>query len=294
MLNIKDSKEIMETKGMIFDIEEFAIYDGPGIRTTVFFKGCPLRCIWCHNPEGISQYPEMMVKTALCDNCGRCEKICAYRQTLCTACGDCIDECPKHIRKISGYEITAGELAAKLKKNIDSYKSSGGGVTISGGEPFYQSEFLFALLNGLNGIHKAIETSGYTSCDIFTKFLDYIDLYIMDIKHIDAIIHKEITGVGNKQILENLRILKESNKPFIIRIPLIPDINDSDENLSATANLLAGSKNLLRVEFLPYNKLTKTKYISLSKKYNPPFDETKEPNISQEYFTQIGIKSVIL
>ena len=290
---------MQETKGIIFNIEEFAIYDGPGIRTTVFFKGCPLRCIWCHNPEGISNKPELMVTPTLCGGCGRCKKVCPNghsqkSQKLCTACGRCVDECPKHIRKISGYEITAENLANKIKKNKDFYKESGGGVTISGGEPFYQSEFLFALLDEIKELHKTIETSGYTSCNIFTKALYYADLIIMDIKHADPLIHKEITGTDNRQILENLKILKDSDTAFIIRIPLIPDINDSDENLCETSKLIAGAKNLIRVELLPYNKFTKTKYTSLGREYNPPFDETKQPNTNQEYFDKIGVRSVIL
>jgi pyruvate formate lyase activating enzyme len=292
-----------ETKGIIFNIEEFAIYDGPGIRTTVFFKGCPLRCIWCHNPEGIYKEPELMMTPALCSGCGRCKKVCPNNknnihninsQKLCTACGHCVDECPKHIRKISGYEITAGDLAEKLKKNISFYKESGGGVTISGGEPFYQSEFLFALLSELTGIHRAIETSGYTSGSIFIKALDYADLIIMDVKHTNLSVHKEITGVDNRRILENLKILKDSGKSFIIRVPLIPDVNDGDENLCKTAELLKGAKNLVRAELLPYNKFTKTKYISLGREYNPPFDGTKQPNINQAYFNKIGVRSVVL
>jgi len=250
----------LNIKGLIFNIEEFAIYDGPGIRTAVFFKGCPLECIWCHNPEGINMSTELMIKTG----------------------------------RICGYEISAPELAAKLRKNEDFYKSSGGGVTISGGEPFEQSEFLFELLNELRGLHTAIETSGYVSSGIFKKALDYASLIIMDIKHADSDIHKKLTGIDNGQILANLEILKSSQTPFIIRVPLIPGINDGDENLRETAELIAGADNLVQVELLPYNKLTGAKYKALGREYNPPFDENKEPNINQEYFIKAGIRSKVL
>lgn len=249
-----------EIKGTVFNIEEFAIYDGPGIRTAVFLKGCALRCAWCHNPEGINKSPELMVKSG----------------------------------RISGYEISAAELAAKLRKNADFYESSGGGVTISGGEPFEQSEFLFELLGELRGLHTAIETSGYTSGEIFARALDCVNLIIMDIKHADSAEHEKLTGMDNRLILSNLEILKASSTPFIIRVPLIPGINDSDENLSETAGLLAGAKNLVQVELLPYNKLTGAKYKALGREYNPPFDESKEPNINQEYFIKAGIRSKLL
>jgi len=245
-------------KGLLFNIEEFAIYDGPGIRTAVFLKGCPLRCIWCHNPEGINKVPELM-KSRIC-----------------------------------GYEINAGELAAKLRKNSDFYESSGGGVTITGGEPFYQSDFLFALLSELCGLHTAIETSGYVSSDIFAKASNFTDLIIMDIKHANSSEHKKLTGMDNEQILANLEILKNSDTPFIIRVPLIPGINDSDKNLRETAELLTGAENLVQVELLPYNKLTGAKYKALGRVYNPPFDESKEPNINQEYFINAGIRSKVL
>ena len=243
---------------MLFNVEEFAIYDGPGIRTAIFFKGCPLRCVWCHNPEGINKKPEPMKN------------------------------------KICGYEIGVSELAAELRKNADFFNSSGGGITVSGGEPFCQSEFLFALLSELNDLHRAVETSGYTSSELFINSLNYIDLFIMDIKHADSDIHKKITGVGNEQILKNLEILKNSGVPFIIRVPLIPGITDSDKNLSETAELLAGSKNLMQVELLPYNKLTGAKYKNLGRKYNPPFDEEQEPNTNQKYFEEAGIWSRML
>jgi len=248
-----------ETKGLIFNIEEFAVYDGPGIRTAVFFKGCPLRCVWCHNPEGISNSPETLVN-------GR----------------------------ISGYEITAGELAAKLSKNIDFYNSSGGGVTVSGGEPLAQIEFLLALLDELKsaGIHTAIETSGFAASENFSRVLELVDLVILDIKHADSAMHKEFTGVDNTPILANLELLKLSDVPFIVRIPLIPDVNDSDENMRATAELLKGVKNLIQVELLPYNKLTGAKYRTLGKPYNPAFNEQVEPSVNQKHFTDNNIRSV--
>lgn len=279
---------------MIFDIEEFAVYDGPGIRTTVFFKGCPLNCIWCHNPEGISKKQELMIKHKLCSGCGQCMEVCPFNMEKCTACGACVAECPVHIRKICGIEITAHELSEKVKKNNDFYHEDNGGITISGGEPFYQPEFLFAVLHELIDFHRAVETSGHTSSDLFKKAFNFVDLFIMDIKHTDSSVHKAVTGAENKTILENFHLLKESGKPFIARIPLIPGINDSNENLSATANLLAGSKNLIRVELLPYNKLAKTKYSSLGKIYHPPFDETRKPNTNQEHFKRVGIESIIL
>jgi pyruvate formate lyase activating enzyme len=235
------------------------VYDGPGIRAAVFFKGCPLNCVWCHNPEGISKEPELTVN-------GR----------------------------ISGYEISAGEIAAKIRKNAEFYLSSNGGVTLTGGEPFYQSGFLFALLDELKDFHRAVETSGYVSSDIFEKALDHTELIIMDIKHADSSVHEKITGAGNKLILENLNILKNSGRKFIIRVPLIPGLNDSGENLSATAKLIAGAENLVRAELLPYNKLTGAKYKTHGKIYNPPFDENKTPDANQKYFEKYNIESVVM
>lgn len=276
--------------GMIFDIEEFTIHDGPGIRTTVFFKGCPLQCVWCHNPEGISTECELFVKRTLCVNCGRCAEICPRGLRECNACGECVNECPVHIRKICGFELTADELAAKLKKAGDLCD----GITISGGEPFFQHEFLFDVLRKLKGFHRAVETSGYTSEKIFAESFNLTELIIMDIKHTDPIIHKAVTGVDNKPILNNLELLKKSDVPFIIRVPLIPGVNDGDENLTATAELLLAADNLIKVELLPYNKMAKTKYRSIGREYNPPFDENKEPNANLKCFKRIGVECIIL
>lgn len=278
------------TEGIIFDIEEFSVHDGPGIRTAVFLKGCPLRCVWCHNPEGISPLPQLTVKTQLCVHCGKCREICPNEK--CAACGLCVNECPLHIRKIAGYKITVEKLAEKIRKNKDFYDSSGGGVTFSGGEPLMQHEFLFEVMRKLNDVHKLIETSGHADSGVFTDALKLADMIIMDIKHTDTARHKNYTGSGNEKILKNLEILKTSGAPFIIRIPLIPDINDGDDNLKTTAELLSGCASLIKVELLPYNKFAGAKYSAIGKKYEPPFNETKKNNINQEYFQKHGIRSV--
>ena len=282
--------------GMIFDIEEFALYDGPGIRSTVFFKGCPLNCIWCHNPEGISKKRELSVKTSLCDNCGRCREICHGGE--CDICGECVKACSKRNRRICGEIITAGALADKLKRNGEFFGDSDGeikgGITVSGGEPLYQKTFLMALLRELNGIHRAIETTGYAPSSVFTEMLEHVELVMMDIKHANSAVHKRLTGVDNAPILANLQILKVSDTPFIIRIPLIPGINDSGENLRNTAALLQDCENLVGVELLPYNKFTGSKYKSFGKPYYPPFDEQQEPNADAECFMKLGIRCTVI
>ena len=247
--------------GTIFSIEEFAINDGPGIRTTVFLKGCPLRCAWCHNPEGWSPKPQWLDKKG--------------RKELC------------------GYEITAEELAAKLLRDKELYQDSGGGVTFTGGEPLAQAEFLCEVMNCLPDVHKAIETSGFASVETFMKVLDRTDLVLMDIKMVDSELHRKYTGVDNRFILDNLRVLKSSGKPFIIRIPLLPGVNDTRENMEATAALLEGADNLQRVELLRYHKTAGAKYPMMGATYDPPFDVNKEPEI-HDVFTEKGIKTIIL
>ena len=251
------------TSGTVFSIEEFAIHDGPGIRTTVFLKGCPLRCTWCHNPEGQGFEPETMVK--------------------------------KGEKSVCGERLSPEELASKLLRNEEIFKMNGGGVTFTGGEPLSQAQFLLEVLEKLDGrIHTAIETSGYAPKEVFRMVTDKVDLVMIDIKMVDPKRHKEWTGQSNALILSNLETLIGSGKPFIARIPLIPGVNDGRENLEATAALLEGATGLQRVELLPYHKTAGAKYPMVSREYLPGFDTEVPPRLDTEPFEKRNIKTMIL
>ena len=276
--------------GTIFDIKEFAVYDGPGIRTTVFLKGCPLRCCWCHNPEGLSLKPQLMVSVAACTKCGKCREVCEHPEG-CTACGKCITRCPGGLRRMAGYDITPESLAEKLKKSA---VFEDGGVTFSGGEPMMQWDFVEETCRLMPGIHKAIETSGYCRDDKFARMMETMDFIMMDIKHTDSAEHKRWTGVDNAPILRHLEMLKAGNKPFVIRIPLIPGVNDSRENIEATAGLLSGVKNLVRVELLPYHQTAGAKYSMAGMEYAPGFDTEQAVQRHMDIFEKKSIPVISL
>ena len=278
--------------GIIFDHKEFAVFDGPGPRQTVFFKGCPLRCSWCHNPEGLCAHPQLMVSNASCAHCGNCIRICTHE--TCIACGDCVHVCPLHLRSIAGETVTAGELAGRILKNADYYAAYGGGVTFSGGEPLMQAAFLGEVLRLLPGVHCAVETSGYCQPSLFQEITALLDYVIMDIKLFDETRHRHFTGVSNRLILQNALGLCEGQIPFVIRIPVIPGVNDTDENYRQTAAFLSGARNLVRVEFLPYHKTAGAKYSMAGMEYQPQFDPEGSIHILQEIFGEYGIRSVIL
>lgn len=251
----------MATNGILFSIEEFAVNDGPGIRTTVFLKGCPLRCMWCHNPEGQNPHPQPLTKQGKTQVCG--------------------------------YSIDAEELARKLLRDVDLFRDSGGGVTFTGGEPLMQADFLCDVLDRIEGVHRAVETSGYASQETFARVLERTDMMLFDVKLADPLMHKRYTGADNKQILRNLDVLKHSGKDFVVRVPLIPDVNDTLPNMEATSQLLAGAKGLKRVELLRYHKTAGAKYPMVGMEYSPDFDEDAAPQI-HDVFTERGIELLVL
>ncbi len=249
-------------KGIIFSIEEFAVNDGPGIRTTVFLKGCPLRCQWCHNPEGREFEPQLLEK--------------------------------KSGREICGREVSAQELATELLKNEKIFAMNEGGITFTGGEPLAQADFLFETMRLLKDrIHIAIETSAFADSETFKTAISLADLVLVDCKSTNSEIHKKYTGVDNAQILENIRALCTSKTKFIVRVPLIPDVNDTLENMESLSKILEGAENLVRVELLSYNKSAGAKYSWIGLKYLPEFDTKKRPNI-YDTFTKRNIKFISL
>jgi pyruvate formate lyase activating enzyme len=252
--------------GMIFDINEFSVHDGHGIRTTVFLKGCPLKCQWCHNPEGINFNQELIIGNNGCIKCGRCNAICKHPD-LCVACGECTIICPINLRRFAGKSITSDELVKGLLKNKD-FLIENGGVTFSGGEPLAQPKFLFEASYGIKPVNIAIETSGYAPRNVFLQMLELFDLIMMDIKHTESKVHKMYTGIGNEVILENLKLLIASRNNFIIRIPVIPGVNDNVENMDKTARLLCNAEGLERIELLQYHKTAGAKYELLGKTYD--------------------------
>ncbi len=247
--------------GTIFDIKEFSVFDGPGIRTTVFIKGCPLRCYWCHNPEGLNPKPQLMYKKAGCTHCGSCLKGCSHPE--CAGFERCIKVCPNGCLTLSGREMESGDLAATLLKNKDLLLANNGGITFSGGEPLLQSGFVFELSDKLGDLHKAIQTSGYADLSVYKTAVEKFDFIMQDIKLANEKQHIKYTGVSNKKILRNIEFLKQSRKQFVFRVPLIPGITDTEENLLEISKIAGDSP----VELLKYNSLAGAKYEAVGMEY---------------------------
>ncbi len=239
--------------GIVFDLKEMAVHDGDGVRLTVFMKGCPLRCKWCHNPEGLSPQRQLLYKKTKCVNCGLCKKPCLHED--CKKYDRCIHICPNDCLSVCGEEYTPERLAKKILSYKPLFNACGGGVTFSGGEPLYQSEFLFECLSLLNGVHTTVETCGYAEKSVFEKALHAFDFIIMDIKLFDDGLHKKYTGVSNARIKENFRLLAKSGKPYLIRTPLIAGMTDGEDNLKKIREFIGEAA----WELLPENHLAKAK-----------------------------------
>lgn len=278
--------------GSIFDIQRYSLHNGPGIRTTVFLKGCPLSCWWCHNPEGQEREKEVVFEKNGCIGCGDCMYVCPVKaispfregffvnQEDCTLCGLCADICPTGSFKVVGQRISPGDLLQTIEKDTIFYDESGGGVTLSGGEPFYQVDFLEELLPLLKekGFHVAVDTSGYTSYAVLYHLKQFIDLFLYDVKHMDPEVHKRHTGVSNRLILENLKNLTETGVHVVLRMPFIPGVNDDEGHLQLLAEFIS-SLNLKGIHLLPYHRMAVEKYRRLAKR--APFSTVVTPSLEK-------------
>lgn len=280
----------MAKKGLIFAIEEMSVHDGPGLRTTVFFKGCPMRCQWCHNPESWEMRPQRVKNPNGCIDCGACRTPCEER---CIGCGRCLPSCPRGLLRVSGTWWEPDALARHIRINEPFLLD--GGVTISGGEALMQPEFLIALLDALSPLHRAIETSGYGRAEDWRAALERLNLVYYDVKIVDPQKHLRYTGVRNERILHNLDILIKSQVPFVVRIPTITGVNDDRQNIEATCQLLTGAKSLIGVELLPYNSYAGAKYPLIGLEYARSFQTPSQESLVQvlEIFKQARIAVTI-
>ena len=279
------------TKGYVFSIEEFSTFDGPGIRMTVFLKGCPLRCQWCHNPEGQSFENFVLRSPNGCLHCGNCVRAADVSGDQVILSDASIQACPNHLLRWCATEYDPQTLAEKLLKNEAVLNASGGGITFSGGEPLAQPDFLMQCMALLKGkLDLAIQTSGFASSEVFEKALRLADRFLFDIKLADDELHRHYTGVSNQRIHENFCRLVQSGVPFVVRTPLIPGVTDTRENLSGIADLLK-ENGVDYIELLTYNPMAGSKYALAGMTYSPEFDASVPVNTDVSVFTQAGIKA---
>ncbi|KAA3630990.1 MAG: glycyl-radical enzyme activating protein [Bacteroidetes bacterium] len=298
-------------ENLVFDIKRYAINDGPGIRVTVFLKGCPLSCEWCHNPEGMSKRREKLYTSSKCIGCEQCVEVCEQDACMltpegivtnredCTLCGKCAEVCPTKATEISGEAMSVEDLMKIIRRETLIMDQSEGGVTFSGGEPLMHYRFLLELLEacGREGIHRCVDTTGFANTEVLLKVADKTDHFLYDLKMMDSEKHKKYTGVPNEKILENLKILSTNGTSYDIRIPLIGGVNDDDENIRQTAAFIAELQTKpKRIQILPYHNIASKKYEKLGGVYDQglmtePGEETQESVIKT--FGRFGLTAEI-
>jgi len=279
----------MTETGLVFDIQRCSVHDGPGIRTTVFLKGCNLRCFWCHNPESWRMGRDLLFYPQKCIGCGKCFDICPLRchalnngvheidRKKCTVCGACAKRCWPGALVLSGKERTVEDVMKSVRADAAFYRNSGGGMTVSGGEPLLQLEFTLALLKAAKeeGIHTALDTAGHVDFALFEQVLPYVDLLLFDCKCMDSGTHRAATGAGNERILGNLRQLGRGSTPVWVRVPVIPGVNDTEQNMLALREFLSDLPAVKRLDLLAYHNLGAGKHANLGGEY--AYKEVKAP-----------------
>ena len=265
---------LMNLTGVIFDLQRTSLHDGPGIRTAVFLKGCPLHCVWCHNPESQSRDKEISFRPEVCAACGECAATCQhgahqivdgihlYNRSLCEQCGDCVEACLYEALKLAGTERTVENVLAEVLRDRHFYEQSGGGLTITGGEPMLQAEFTLELLKAAKaeGLHTCLDTCGWSSRRLYRQVLPFVDLFLFDYKATDPEEHRRLTGVSNDLILANLDFLYRNGAKIRLRCPLVPGINDTSEHLAGIAALSEKYPSLDGIDLMPYHNVGNSKY----------------------------------
>jgi pyruvate formate lyase activating enzyme len=270
------------SRGVVFDLQRYSLEDGPGLRLLIFFKGCPLRCLWCSNPESQEKHPDIFFDSARCHKCGRCAEVCPSGALSldadtgigrdirrCRLCGDCLTSCPYRARRWVGKRVSVDDLVREVRREAPFFRRSNGGVTLGGGEPLLQGVFAIELLRALRseGVHTAVETCGFGEWESISRMAEYTDLFLYDLKQLDSGKHERLTGKDNRPILENLQWLAKNHENIIIRYPLIPGCNDSDGDIFALILYLKGIRSLRKVELLPYHRYGEMKYRMLGRSY---------------------------
>ncbi len=285
-------------RGIVSDIQRFSVHDGPGIRTTVFLKGCNLRCFWCHNPETLRRNPELQLFLDRCIGCGKCFGVCTrhahalvngqriFHRQLCVACGRCAETCYAQALVVVGKEMTAEEVVEVVLRDRVFYQESSGGVTISGGEPLLQHDFTYSILElcKVEGLHTAIESAAQWPWQDIAQLLPVTDLVMMDIKVMDSDLHRACAGVPNERILANALSLSKQARALIIRTPVVPGVNDSEEEIGRIADFIADFPNLMYYELLPFHRLATAKYRALGLEYRAAGLKRTEP----EFMAQLA------